>query len=423
VNDTDREDAVTKGSAPLERRKRGGWGSVVNLKGVGLIGAVLATGGVGLWAAWGVHGEEEPKTVEAKINSVPFNAATARPMLPPPMATSAEPGALPPAAGRPEDRGGGRAPPPPKPPPPPVPRQNRPKSLVAAPGNWGSGATQATAVSQAQAGRARGRGMDDDGNDDGAAMGYSGDGEGMDDGDGHGGSLRSERRPSAPERGRAGKERFFRGEGMGGTALDVPGELLPEVGGCVLKSEEFIPVQAERFTSTALPGRIRVRIPQPVMGQHFLGNGRVEACEAIPAFSTMSLAINTAGTARGDTRVQACALRLDLNGGGRRVLGCQPSHGGDGAGGIEAGVDYDLTGLGAAILLDATMSVINSLGDLIAGIPGIALQVGGERVGAMGDEIIRQEFERPPTLTIEAGALFGIQLNADLSMPLRRRVR
>ena len=410
---TDTEDAVVKGSAPLERRKRAGWGSAVNLRGIGLIGAAAAAGGVALWAVWGIHGAEEPTVATAKISSVPFDAAAARPFLPPPVPPAApgEPAGTPHAAAdRPGNREEGR--PPPKAPPPPVPRQNRPRSLVMAPGTWAT----ATSASQPQGARAAGRVPDRAGDD----LGYAGDGEGMDgygdDGDGQ----RPARRPSATERGRDAKERFFQGRGTGATPLDVPGELLPEAGGCVLKAEEYIPVQAERFTSTALPGRIRVRIPQPVMGQHFLGHGRVEACEAIPAFSAMSLAINTRGTARGDTRVQACALRLDLNGGGRRVLGCQPSHGGDGAAGIEAGVDYDWAGLGAAVLLSATMSVIESLGDLVAGVPGVAVNVGGERLGRMGDEIIRQEFERPPTLTIEAGALFGVQLDADLSLPLRK---
>ena len=117
-------------------------------------------------------------------------------------------------------------------------------------------------------------------------------------------------------------------------------------------------------------------------------------------------------------RIQACALRLDLLGGGRRALGCQPAHGADGGAGIEASSEYAVSGIMTGIVIEAALASARGLGGLIAGPAGIAVQVGTGMVSDVGAEYVRRELMRPPVLTMEAGAIWGIQLNGDLSLPM-----
>jgi hypothetical protein len=152
--------------------------------------------------------------------------------------------------------------------------------------------------------------------------------------------------------------------------------------------------------------------------QHYLGNGQVERCLAIPAMSTILSEINASGVERGDLRIQACALRLDILGGGRRPLGCQPAHGADGGVGIEASSDYEIIGIMTGIVIEAALASARGLGGLIAGPAGVAVQVGGGMIGDVGSEYVRRELMRPPVLTMESGAIYGVQLHGDLAFPI-----
>jgi hypothetical protein len=200
--------------------------------------------------------------------------------------------------------------------------------------------------------------------------------------------------------------------------LDVAGELVGELKGCVVKAGTQITLQTRSRVRTTLPQRILGYVVNPVEGNHYLGNGEVERCLAIRAGSTILSEVNASGVERGDLRIQACALRLDLLGGGRRPLGCQPAHGADGGAGIEATSDYDYSGIATGILIDAALATARGLTGLIGGPAGIAVQVGTQGVSEVGSEYVRRELMRPPILTMESGAIYGVQLNGDLSLPI-----
>lgn len=215
------------------------------------------------------------------------------------------------------------------------------------------------------------------------------------------------------------KEQFYAGGGnayAGG--LDIEGQLVDELPGCVVKAGAQITLQTRSKVRTTLPQKVLGYVVNPVEGNHYLGGGAVERCLAIPAGSTVLSEVNTTGVERGDLRIQACALRLDLLGGGRRVLGCQPAHGSDGGAGIEASSDYAVSGIMTGIVIEAALASARGLGGLIAGPAGIAVQVGTGMVSDVGAEYVRRELMRPPVLTMEAGAIWGIQLNGDLSLPM-----
>ncbi|MGF7213211.1 type IV secretory pathway VirB10-like protein [Skermanella aerolata] len=219
--------------------------------------------------------------------------------------------------------------------------------------------------------------------------------------------------------GRSSKESFY---AEGGNAyvgdLDIAGDLLPEAKGCVVKAGTQIALQTRFQVRTTLPQKILGYVVNPIEGNHYLGAGEVERCVAIPAGSTILSEVNTSGVERGDLRIQACALRLDLLGGGRRVLGCQPAHGADGGAGIEASSDYEVSGIITGILIESALSSARGLGGLIAGAPGVAVQVGTGMISDVGSEYVRRELMRPPVLTMNAGAVYGVQLNGDLALPL-----
>jgi hypothetical protein len=200
--------------------------------------------------------------------------------------------------------------------------------------------------------------------------------------------------------------------------LDVAGDLLPELPGCVLKAGTYIPLQNRSTVRTALPARVLGYVYQAVEGNHYLSNGQVERCTAIPAMSTVLSEVNASGVERGDLRIQACALRIDLNGGGRRPLGCQPAHGADGGAGIEAESDYEVSGIATGILIEAALASVRGLTGLIAGPAGIAVQVGATGISEVGSEYVRNELRKSPVLTMKAGALWGIQINGDIAFPI-----
>jgi hypothetical protein len=219
--------------------------------------------------------------------------------------------------------------------------------------------------------------------------------------------------------GRDSKMDFYAGGGMANARdLDVAGELLPEAEGCVIKAGTQITLQNRSTVRTSLPQRILGYVVNPVEGNRYLGSGRVSRCLAIPAGSTILSEVNAAGVETGDLRIQACALRLDLLGGGRRRLGCQPAHGADGGAGIEAETDYAVGGIITGILVEAALSTVRGLGGLVSGVPGVAVQVGTGMVGDVGSEYVRRELMRPPLLTMKAGAIYGVQLHGDLALPL-----
>lgn len=214
------------------------------------------------------------------------------------------------------------------------------------------------------------------------------------------------------------KESFYAGGAAAfANGLDIESELMPEAGGCVVKAGMYIPLQVRSNVRTSLPSKVLAYVPSPVEGNHYLGNGRVERCTAIRPGSTVLSEINAAGVETGDLRIQACALRLDLLGGGRRTLGCQPAHGADGGAGIEAESDYAFSGIATGILIEAALASARGLGGLVAGPAGIAVQVGAGGIADVGSEYVRRELDRPPVLTMKAGAIFGVQLNGDLSFP------
>jgi hypothetical protein len=217
---------------------------------------------------------------------------------------------------------------------------------------------------------------------------------------------------------RSAKESFYAGTGAGANNLDVAGELQPELQGCVVKAGQQITLQTRSRVRTTLPQRVVGYVVNPVEGNHYLGNGQVERCLAIPAGSTVLSEINATGVERGDLRIQACALRLDILGGGRRPLGCQPAHGADGGAGIEAESDYAVSGIATGILIEAALAAARGLGGFIAGPAGIAVQVGTQGVSDVGSEYVRRELMRPPILEMKSGAIYGVQLNGDLSLPI-----
>jgi hypothetical protein len=244
----------------------------------------------------------------------------------------------------------------------------------------------------------------------GNASGYGG--SGYDDEEIGGRGQRSQRGSN--------KDRFYQGgvASGGSSDLDVAGDLMPELPGCVLKAGTYIPLQNRATVRTALPARVLGYVYQTVEGNHYLGNGQVERCTAIPAMSTVLSEVNASGVERGDLRIQACALRIDLNGGGRRPLGCQPAHGADGGAGIEAESDYDVSGIATGILIEAALASVRGLTGLIAGPAGIAVQVGASGIADVGSEYVQNELRKPPVLTMRAGAIWGIQVNGDISFPI-----
>lgn len=236
--------------------------------------------------------------------------------------------------------------------------------------------------------------------------------EGYSDGyDDYGASGQADRRST--------KESFYAsGGGAGASDLDVAGEFLPELEGCVVKAGEQITLQTRSKVRTTLPQNVLGYVVNPVYGNHYLRNGDVERCLAIRPGSTVLSKINASGVERGDLRIQACALRLDLLGGGRRPLGCQPAHGADGGAGIEASSDYEITGIMTGIVIEAALASARGLGGLIAGPTGVAVQVGGGMISDVGSEYVRRELMRPPVLTMESGAIYGVALNGDLAFPI-----
>lgn len=210
---------------------------------------------------------------------------------------------------------------------------------------------------------------------------------------------------------------FYRGSGVD-DALDIAGSMSAELPGCVVKAGEQITLQTRSEVRTTLPQKILGYVVNPIEGDEYLGRGRVRPCLAVRPGSRVLVEINASGVERGDLRIQACAIRIDLLGGGRRPLGCQPAHGADGGAGIEASSDYDVAGIATGILIEAALASARGLGGLIAGPAGVAVQVGGGMIGDVGSEYVRNNLMKAPTLTMKSGAIFSIQLNGDLSFPI-----
>jgi hypothetical protein len=389
--------ASLKGAAPLERATipAGGFFDKKKI-------AMLALGvvGIGGLAAWGmsIQGEEveEVKVSEVKAANINVDAARSRIVLNDPVEEPQDNGPGPIAS----EPSKGDATPKPKGPP----EGWQKISPVVMRGNRTQGVQQTAQAHQGpQGGRQQ---MAQAGG--GQPMGDSG----ADYGDDYGNGRDMQRRSN--------KQSFYAGGGasVGGQSLDIAGELLPELSGCILKAGTYIPLQNRSQVRTALPAHVLGYVYQAVEGNHYLGNGQVERCIAIPALSTVLSEVNAAGVERGDLRIQACALRIDLNGGGRRPLGCQPAHGADGGAGIEAESDYQVSGIATGILIEAALASVRGLTGLIAGPAGIAVQVGANGISDVGSQYVQNELMKPPVLTMKAGATWGIQLNGDLSFPL-----
>jgi type IV secretory pathway VirB10-like protein len=394
------EGFTVKGAAPLERAAPPAGGFFDKRKIALLVAGVVTVGGL---AAWGmtIRGEDTEEVKLSEVTAANINVGDARPrdVATPP---AEDEGTAPPAGEPTGQENRQAAAPKPKGPP-----QGWQKvSPVVMRGNR-SGQVQQAAQGQ-QDGRQQ---LAQGGGRDYPVQGYA---DQEDYGDGYGGE---DRRGTGR---RSNKQSFYQGgvASGGSTDLDIPGDLMPELPGCVLKAGTYIPLQNRSRVRTALPARVLGYVYQAVEGNHYLGNGQVERCTAIRPMSTVLSEVNASGVERGDLRIQACALRLDLNGGGRRPLGCQPAHGADGGAGIEATSDYEVTGIATGILIEAALATARSLTGLIAGPAGIAVQVGASGISDVGSEYVRNELKKPPVLTMDAGAIWGIQINADLSFPL-----
>jgi len=133
------------------------------------------------------------------------------------------------------------------------------------------------------------------------------------------------------------KSDFYTGEGgRSKQGLYHPHSLQPELTGCVLKAGEELIIQNPNPVRTELPGQVRGIVTDDAHGKVFMGNGQVHNCLAIPAGSTVMTEVNATGVSRGDMRVQMCATRVDLLGGGIMPMACSPALGQDGASGVES---------------------------------------------------------------------------------------
>lgn len=213
-----------------------------------------------------------------------------------------------------------------------------------------------------------------------------------------------------------GKSDFYTGGGgRSAQGLYHPHGVQPELAGCVLKAGEEIIIQNPNPVRTELPGQVRGTVVDHAYGWIFLGNGQTEECVAVPAGSTVMSEVNATGVSSGDLRIQMCATRIDLKGGGIMPMECSPALGQDGASGVEAESDYQWGGIATGILLEAALATVSGLGNLIEGPAGIAVNVGTQGLRGVGSEYIARELDRPPVLTMKRGAIYRIQVNADIS--------
>jgi type IV secretory pathway VirB10-like protein len=218
--------------------------------------------------------------------------------------------------------------------------------------------------------------------------------------------------------GNANKGDFYTGGGgRSGQGLYHPHSVQPELEGCVLKAGEEIIIQNPNPVRTELPGQVRGVVVEPAYGWVFLGNGQTEECLAVPAGSTVMTEVNSGGVSRGDMRVQMCATRIDLKGGGIMPMSCSPALGQDGASGVEAESDYQWGGIATGILIEAALSTVGALGGLIEGPAGVAVNVGSQGIRGVGSEYVNRELMRPPVLTMTRGAIYRIQVNSDIAFP------
>lgn len=403
--------SYTKDTAPLERATPPAGGFFDKKRIIVLAAGVVGIGGL---AAWGfsIRGEDATEIKVSDVQPARINAQDARPQNFQQTAQAEDPGQ--PQGDRQQQDTGSKGDGEKKRKGPP--EGFRKTSPVVMRGSAGGAAAQGQQVAQAQAGgrgaAAGGQQAYQGGASYGATAYADGGGGYSDDMDGMGG------RGGERSGGMNGKAAFYANGGASyARGLDIESELMPEAPGCVIKAGEQITLQTRKPVRTTLPQRILGYVVNPVEGNHYLGNGMVERCLAIRAGSTVLSEIN-ANVDRGDLRIQACALRLDLLGGGRRVLDCQPAHGADGGAGIEAESDYAVAGIATGILIEAALASARGLGGLIAGPAGIAVQVGASGISDVGSEYVRRELMRPPVLTMEAGAIWGVQLNGDLSFPI-----
>ena len=210
---------------------------------------------------------------------------------------------------------------------------------------------------------------------------------------------------------------YTNGGGRSKQGLYHPHSLQPELAGCVLKAGEEIVIESPNPVRTELPGQVRGRVVEDAWGFVYLGNGQQEECLAIPAGSTTMAEVNASGVSRGDLRIQMCATRIDLLGGGIMPMDCSPTLGQDGSFGVEAESDYNWGGVATGILIEAALATISGLGNLIEGPAGIAVNVGTQGMRGVGSEYVNRELMRPPVLTMQRGAIYRIQVNADISFP------
>ena len=210
---------------------------------------------------------------------------------------------------------------------------------------------------------------------------------------------------------------YTSGGGRSKQGLYHPHGLQPELDGCVLKAGEEIIVESPNPVRTELPGQVRGRVVEDAWGFVYLGNGQQEECLAIPAGSTTMAEVNATGVSRGDLRVQMCATRIDLLGGGIMPMECSPTLGQDGSFGVEAESDYNWGGVATGILIEAALATVSGLGNLIEGPAGVAVNVGTQGMRGVGSEYVNRELMRPPVLTMQRGAIYRIQVNADISFP------
>lgn len=217
---------------------------------------------------------------------------------------------------------------------------------------------------------------------------------------------------------RGGKQDFYTGGGgRSRQGLYHQHSLQPELDGCVVKAGEEMIIQNPNPVRTELPGQVRGLVTEDVYGRIFLGNGQIDECLAVPAGSRVMTEVNASGISRGDMRVQMCATRIDLVGGGIMPMDCSPTLGQDGAFGVEAESEYAWGGIMTGILVEAALSTVSSLGQIIQGPAGVAVQVGTRGVEGAGSDYVRRELMRPPVLTMKPGAIYRIQVQSDISFP------
>lgn len=214
------------------------------------------------------------------------------------------------------------------------------------------------------------------------------------------------------------KSSFYAGGGgRSNQSLYHPHSLQPELEGCVLKAGDEIVIESPNPVRTELPGQVRGVVAEDAWGFRFLGGGRTEECLAVPAGSRTMAEVNAGGVSRGDLRIQMCATRIDLLGGGIMPMDCTPTLGRDGAFGVEAESDYQWGGVATGILIEAALSTVSALGGLIEGPAGVAVNVGTEGMRGVGSEYVNRELMKPPVLTMRPGAIYRIQVNADIAFP------